>query len=261
MTTDLLVRLARLDRETHLEHDPRWDSLSLGELPRSEVDALDVASAKHGRADLFDAFSPLDAAAHERLTAHATSLVRARLRPSRAALAGGLAVGFCAAAAAIGLFIGLRRDPPQLVASAVPPDVAPPLPRYELEASGGDAIGAVRAAPEAPGAPLPSVSTLGAGTPFALVLRPATAVTSPVDVLACAVRGGRAEPWSAPWERSDRGSFRVEGTREALFAREPPGELTLLFAVGAAAALPSCASIATSDATGVALLTHRVVLR
>lgn len=324
MSSDLLVRLARLQRETRLEHDPRWDALASGALPPGDAEALHAEAARRGRPDLVDAFAPLDAAAHERLTQHTSWLLRVTSgglsraktgsrspaksdsrspatsvdlsratsvdlsrttprpisrvrrvanrweaqRPSRGAFIGALAVAFCAAAAAIALFIRVRPDPVEIVTTAARSVAA--LPAYLVEASGGDAAAAVRSGSDdvplddargEPPARAVSTSTLGAGTPFSLLLRPETPVTGPVDVRACAARVGRIHPWSPDWERSEQGSFRVEGTRESLFPEEPPGELTLLFAIAPPGELPTCDALAARTPGGIVLLRHRVVLR
>jgi len=277
--TKLLHQLATIERETDLQYHARWDELAQGTLPDVQADELIEAAAhsERGRA-LRNAFAPLDAAAHSRILQSAMAgipmqpgALHAVASQRRQRLLIGLAI-----AAALCLTVLLRGSgkPREPVAALSP--VVTSVPAYRLEVLGGDTPGVVRAAdlpPELPNraprqATLPTLPTLlGAGASFGLVLRPDTPVDQPVEILSCSIRDGRVGPWNAPWERADSGSFHVEGSRETLFAGEPPGEVTLALAVGNKASLPSCAALVPpaqspeSVRLGYTVLTHRVAIR
>lgn len=145
-----------------------------------------------------------------------------------------------AAAAATGLVMGIRGEPPEPMSAEAAPGVA--VPEYRVEVTGGDVVGANRAQgdSEAPDGP----TLLGRGAVITVVLRPDRPAPAEAAVRACVARGGSVRPWDAPWSRSAQGSFLARGTRESLFSGEAPGELTLLFAVERAGALPSCEDLA-----------------
>lgn len=175
------------------------------------------------------------------------------------------------AAVALGVCIGLQRPLPAQIAEQSPP-VAPPLPApdYQLEVTGGDVPHAVRGpASTSPSRAAAGPTLLGSGASLAVTLRPARPVDAPVAMVACLVRAatgpgtpqgpprpGQARPWAVSWERSEQGSFHTAGTRETLFPGEPPGDLTLFFAVRREGPLPACEALPGAAAP----LRHRIQL-
>ncbi len=263
----LLRALGRLEREREIRHDPRWELLSEKALSRAEVEGLrrDALEAPRGAA-LFGAFAPLDEAAQDRiaekaaafLEAQRADVLRGQSEPSGARQfppAGGrsyarralsAATVLAVAAVALGVCVGLQRPPPAPLAEQGPVVApAPVTPEYQVEVTGGDIPHAVRGPGSTSAAQRSGQPTiLGSGASLAVTLRPARPVDAPVSMVACLARAGVARPWAVLWERSEQGSFHTAGTRETLFPGEPPGDVTLFFAVRRDEPLPTCDELA-----------------
>lgn len=249
------------DRQDMTEDDPRWDRLVENSLSAEEAERLraEASATPRGR-ELLRAFEPLDPQAMDRIAAKVLQQIPAAYPPSgtRRVVAAAprssrvlpramasLAV-LAVAAAALGLVVGLERGSPGPVASNPAPDRI--VPEYEVEVTGGDVLSGTRAASpqERPTSSKPTLAAAGAS--LTVVLRPARPAPADVAMIACLVRGGVSRPWGVAWARSEQGSFQTKGVREALFAGEPAGELTLLFAVGTSGALPTCEALSRSGA-------------
>jgi hypothetical protein len=199
----------------------------LGRLARAQE-----AQASAGEVDADELLRPFDAAAHDRIAARVLPLVqpehqatdapRGRLSSSQSALRRPRSRRWSVAVI------------PALAAAAVLlwyfwPRADAPLPRYALELRGG--MSAERGPTAAP------TLRVGSGDIVSAVLRPATAVSGPVEVRVFV--DGRAVP-DAPGrvvEQSAAGALRISGLGPVLAALTP-GRYLLQFAVGRPGSLP-----------------------
>lgn len=205
--------------------------VSLGRLAREQIEADEL----HGRA-------PLDEAARDRiagaLTRELSATAMERRRPRALPRALPALCVLAAAAAATGLVVGLRGEAPEPMSAQAATSV--PVPDYQVEVTGGDVIGANRAAGEAATGP----TLIGEGAVIRVVLRPERPAPAEAAVVACLARGASIRPWDVRWERSAQGSFLTRGTRESLFAGEAAGDVEILFVVGRSGELPACDEVA-----------------
>lgn len=244
---ELLKRLAETARQEQEEErsrlDSRWDDLTAGMLPASEVETLrmETGDSAAGR-QAYEAFSPLGAG----FRARTTTAIRRRLlaadppsaertqdqKPPGMPSAGGLWrpwaswVTAAAALAAASLLLVLW-----------PAGKLEPLPPYTDELTGG--VQTLRG--EDQGEPNSSREPkhFAPGTRFDLVLRPDRRVEGPVSVRAYMLSGQDLRDWQVPIEIDPTtGVVRIAGELGQEI-RLPPGETALVVAVGRPGALPT----------------------
>lgn len=221
----LLGRLAATLREEEEALDPRLDALCAGTLSAADRAALEADAAKDpALAAALTAFQPLGDAhvsavtdrivglapatpATPRPVAPVLPIARRRRAPMIAIVP---VLGALAVAAAAALYVGRAGSPT--------------LPGYELVVSGDRELRGGDAAPEA-------VTKLAPDSRFELLLRPASAITAPIELRAFLVRDGAARAWSVAPEVSAEGAVRIQGRVDALFPAGA-GEWGVLLVVG-----------------------------
>jgi len=189
------------DREGAL--DPRWEALASGQLGPSDMRALQELDPA-----LYEVFRPPShvegAALTERVldAANVGSSKRARWRAGLAVVA--------VATACVALALLLARPPS-----------GGPLPDYEIVMNDevwrtGDPV-------------VPAQRTRGA--PWRIDLRPSTRNEGPVGFLGFLVRENDVRPWAPPAEVGPKGTIRISGPVETLFAGVPEGQWDIFLVV------------------------------
>ncbi|HEX9670359.1 MAG TPA: hypothetical protein VGC93_12875 [Thermoanaerobaculia bacterium] len=251
---ELLRQLADLARqeeeeENRLPLDPRWDALAAGTLPPAEAEALRAeAEASPEKRAAYEAFAPLGEEFRERMVATA----RAGLAP--AAPAKSAAAPRSSPAPRLPLDRRQRRLWLSGTAAAVvlaatvvlvlllPGLGSEPLPPYAARLAGGTQEWR-GGETEVPAAEAPAVPVFAPGNRLELLFRPERAVGGRLAVETFVSRDGGLVPWTAPVEISEHGAVRLEGVIGEE-VRLPPGEATLVVAIGRAGSLPGAAALA-----------------
>ena len=132
-----------------------------------------------------------------------------------------------------------------------------PLPGYELAFVGGDR--AERSAPDPSEQP-----RLSPASRVDVVLRPATATASGVDVRVLALAGATAKVVPAPFTDAGQGVMRLLGPTRTVLPGLPVGEVELVFLIGKKGALPDDAEalrrLAASPPADVRALRRQVTV-
>jgi hypothetical protein len=124
-----------------------------------------------------------------------------------------------------------------------------PLPSYEAHLAGDTrAWRSPERPPQAPPAARPR--EFQPGNRLELVLTPAVAVEARPEVATFLVRSGDLAAWAVPFEVSDYGAVRVAGT-VGEDVQLPPGESTMVVAIGSPGALPPPAELRSRLAAAV----------
>jgi hypothetical protein len=285
---ELLQRLAELARQEEDEAtgrlDPRWDALAAGTLAPAEAEALrKEAAGAPEKAAAYEAFTPLG----EEFRGRVVEAVRGGLTAAEESPTDW--VGSPQPAAPPTPLRKLRRlSPPAsridrqdgrrrawmggavaaaLAAAVVLVVLRPwtgpePLPAYTGHLAGRtQEWRAGEGEQTQPGAPL-----FAPGNRLELVLSPEESVAKPPVVKTFLAHGGELAPWPIPFEVSGHGAVRLAGT-VGEDVRLPPGQSTLVVAIGRPGSLPTAAALQARLAerggardSGCRLLTREALL-
>lgn len=248
---ELLTALARAAEKDEIEEDPRWAALVEGRSSEADRRALEELAALDARnEEALALLTPLGEEAKARMAERILGeMARAPQAPAPpAAEAEVIALkpkrkwvpvaAALALAAAVALFVTLRRESPPEIA------LADPIPSYEVALVGGERDDRAVPAPADAQAPI----VLGPGSSLEIVLRPATPYRKPIAVRGFLIQNGRAQLWNIAPAISADGAVRIAGAREALFANVASGSYEIAIAIGPPDALPDAEAVARGGA-------------
>lgn len=257
---DLLHAVARASREAEAPDDvlddPRWDELAAGTLSPEGVAELHAWAERDPRArQALTMFEPLSDAVAERMADAALGAVDGDAPRAAPVPDGGASGRDAPPVAQLPVALPEPAEPPARVipfarrgvrvawaagaalaaAAAVVlvlrGGAGAPLPGYELAFVGGDR--AERSAPDPTEQP-----RLSPASRVDVVLRPATATASGVDVRVLALAGATAKVVPAPFADAGQGVMRLLGPTRTVLPGLPAGEVELVFLIGKKGALP-----------------------